>query len=105
MIIQLKRINQKHNSNSKKLDINDKFIEYNQVLDLKNYVVGPDKDKSVYHLYGVVLLKKSINSCNYISYCKNLGIWLDYEDDSIYRIEDPINKDAYILFYKRRSYD
>ena len=97
LIIQLKRFDQKNK--------NDTFIEYKEVLDLKNYVVGPDKNKSVYDLYGIVLHQKSINSSNYISYCKNSSVWLDYEDDNIYRIKNPIDKDAYILFYKRRSYE
>ena len=82
---------------------NDKFVEYKEILDLKDYVLGPDKKKAIYILYAVLLHKKSLNSSNYFCYCKNFGYWICYSAEGIERIESPINKDAYILFYKKRS--
>ena len=82
---------------------NDKFVEYKEFLDLKDYIVGPDKKNAIYILYAVLLHKKSLNSSNYFSYCKNFGYWISYTIEGIERIESPISKDAYILFYKKRN--
>ena len=103
LIIQLKRFKQKRKANGKTIlgNKNDIFIEYKEILNLKEYIVGPDKNKSIYDLYGVILHKKFVNT-HFISYCKNLGIWISYDDTEINAIESPINKDAYLLFYKRR---
>ena len=79
----------------------DKFIEYKTTLDLKDYIIGPNKKNSVYELYAVILYKRSINGSNYISYCKNFGTWISYSIDGLEVIYNPINKDAHILFYKR----
>ena len=103
LIIQLKRFKQKRKVNGKTIlgNKNDIFIEYKEILNLKEYIVGPDKNKSIYDLYGVILHKKFVNT-HFISYCKNFGIWISYDDTEINAIESPINKDAYLLFYKRR---
>ena len=82
---------------------NDKFVEYKEILDLKDYVLGPDKKNAIYSLYAVLLHKKSLNSSNYFCYCKNFGYWISYTIEGIERIESPISKDAYILFYKKRN--
>ena len=103
LIIQLKRYNQKKNKFKSILSLNDSFVEYNEVLNLKDFVVGTDKYKSIYDLYGVIVNKKTYNGRHYISYCKNFGRWLSYDDNDINIIDKPINKDGYILFYKRRS--
>ena len=103
LIIQLKRFKQKKNSSL--ANKNDTFIEYKEVLNLKDFVVGPDKDKSIYDLYGVVIHKKYFNTNNFISYCKNFGYWFSYDDNSFNVVENPINKDAYLLFYKKTNFD
>ena len=71
---------------------------------MKDFVIGPDKDNSIYDLYGVVIHKKFMNS-HFYSYCKNMGIWISYDDTEINGIETPIHKDAYLLFYKKRIYE
>ena len=103
LIIQLKRFKQKKNFSL--ANKNDTFIEYKEVLNLKDFVVGPDKDKSIYDLYGVVIHKKFFNSNNFISYCKNFGYWFSYDDNSFNLVENLINKDAYLLFYKKKNFD
>ena len=82
---------------------NETFIEYNELLNLKDFIIGPDQDKYEYNLYGVVIHKKQINNGHYISYCKNIGKWYLYNDRNVERIENPISKDAYLLFYKRKN--
>ena len=74
-------------------------------MNLKDFVVGPDKDKSMYDLYGVVIHKKFFNTNNFISYCKNFGYWFSYDDEFFKVVENPINKDAYLLFYKKKDID
>ena len=106
LIIQLKRFKLKKNNAGKTIlgNKNDSYIEYKEVLNLKDFVVGPDKDNSIYDLYGVIIHKKFMNS-HFYSYCKNMGIWISYDDTDINGIETPIHKDAYLLFYKKRIYE
>ena len=106
LIIQLKRFKPKKNNIGKTIlaSKNDTNIEYKEVLNLKDFVIGPDKDNSIYDLYGVVIHKKFMNS-HFYSYCKNMGIWISYDDTEINGIETPIHKDAYLLFYKKRIYE
>ena len=105
LIIQLKRFKSKKNKDGKTTlgSKNETFIEYKEFLNLKEFVIGPDRDKSIYDLYGIVLHKKFLNT-HYISFCSNLGVWISYDDTEINAAENIINKDAYLLFYKRRSY-
>ena len=81
----------------------DKIVEYKEILDLKDYVLGPDKNNSIYELYAVILNKKFLNNSTYSCYCKNFGSWLSYSNEGIGAVETPIHKDACILFYKRRN--
>jgi hypothetical protein len=101
LILHLKRYKQ-----STKLGIkNDTIIDYKEALNLKDFVLGPNKEISLYDLYGVVINKKSMNSSHYIAYCKNFGSCLSYDDESVNKIENLIHKDAYLLFYKRKVYE
>ena len=105
LIIQLKRFKFKDKVESNILgNKNETFIEYNELLNLKDFIIGPDKDKYEYNLYAVVIHKKQMNNGHYISYCKSFGKWYLYNDRNVERIENPINKDAYLLFYKRKNY-
>lgn len=79
----------------------DKYIEYKENIDLKEYIINPNKTNSIYDLYAVILQKKSLNSCYYLSYCKNFDRWISYDIEGIDLANNIINKDAYILFYKR----
>ena len=40
---------------------------------------------------------------HFISYCKNLGVWINYDDVEINAVENLFTKDAYLLFYKKRN--
>ena len=84
---------------------NDTFIEYNELLNLKDFIVGPNKDNYEYILYGVVNHSQFLNGGHYIAYCKNFGRWFKYNDKMVERLENPIHKDAYLLFYKRQNID
>ena len=106
LIIQLKRF--KHRNNLARIlmgNKNETFIEYKQVLNLKDFVVGPDKDKSIYNLYGVIIHKKFMNGGHYYAYCKNKGLWITFDDEKLYKCSNPVDKDAYLLFFKRKNFE
>ena len=105
LIIQLKRFKCKENAVgamlNNKIDIN---VEYSETLNLRDFIIGPDKDNYIYDLYGVIFHKKNNNGGHYTAYCKIFeNNWFSYDDKKWERIENPINKDAYMLFYKRRK--
>ena len=107
LIIQLKRFKCKENAVgamlNNKIDIN---VEYSETLNLRDFIIGPDKDNYIYDLYGVIFHKKNNNGGHYTAYCKLLEkYWFSYDDKNCKEIENPIliNKDTYMLFYKRRK--
>ena len=104
LIIQLKRFKQRgmimRNILGSK---NEALIDYKEILNLNDFVVGPDKEKSIYLLYGVVIHKAFLNGGHYYSFCKNNGNWLYYNDSEVGYCQNPIDKDAYLLFYKRKN--
>ena len=99
LIIQLKRFKQ----NQKTLVKNETFIDYKEVLNLEDFVLGPDKNKSLYDLYGVVNHRKFMNKVHHTAFCKNLGLWFLFDDKEYKIIDNIVSKEAYILFYKRRN--
>ena len=104
LIIQLKRFKNRNSFLSSFLgNKNETFVEYKEELNIKDFVVGPDKDKSIYSLYGVIIHKKFMNGGHYYAYCKNRGIWITFDDHRLSYCHNPIDKDAYLLFYKRKN--
>ena len=105
LIIQFKRFKQRGSIMKNILGSkNDTFIYYNEVLNLSNYVVGPDKDNSIYELYGVILhISLSNEEGHYVSFCKNNGRWIIYNDHNVELCKNFIHKDAYLLFYERKD--
>ena len=106
LIVQLKRF-KKTNALVKAIfgNKNETFIEYKEILNLKDFVFGPDKNKSIYSLYGVIIHKKFMNGGHYYAYCKNKGVWLTFNDENITKCKNPVDKDAYLLFYKRKTFE
>ena len=106
LIIQLKRFRQR-NSIMRAImgNKNETNIEYKEILNIKDFVVGPDKNNSLYSLYGVIIHKKMFNGGHYYAYCKNKGLWITFNDEKLSKCDNPINKDAYLLFYKRKTLD
>lgn len=103
LIMQLQRFKSKGNARKAPVK-NDTLIEYSQSLDLKEFVIGPDKEKSQYTLYGVVLHRKTLNGNHHYAYCKSFDTWIFYDDENVQRLESLVNKDAYLLFYKRKDF-
>ena len=100
LIIQLKRFDGLYKNFS--------FIEYPiDNLNLNKYNIGYDKDNSIYELIGVGIHLGTDNNGHYISLTKHNDEWYEFDDSNIYKIsiEDInkkiINKNAYILMYKK----
>ena len=105
LIILLKRYNFKKNSgNTYSGEKNNTFVSYpTDNLDIKEYIVGPEKDKAIYDLYGVIEHYGSLNSGHYTAICKNDGNWVSYNDSIIDIVKNPVTKNAYVLFYKMKN--
>ena len=76
-------------------------------LDMGKYICGPDKDYSKYDLFAVCQHNGSIGHGHYTAVCKNIdGNWYSYNDSSVSLSSgsSTISKDAYILFYRRKSW-
>lgn len=107
LIIQFKRFKIKTNNTMTAWLSNKKittFVDYPiNNLDIRKYVIGPDKEKAIYDLYGIVEHFGSLNSGHYVALCKNLGRWIEYDDETLSAAEKIVNNSAYLLFYKRKE--
>ena len=108
LIIQFKRFQIKSNNTIMSLFSNKKistFIDYDiNNLDLRKYVIGPDRSKAVYNLYGVVEHMGSLRYGHYTALCKTAqGKWMRFDDESCKDVDNCVVKDAYLLFYKMKS--
>ena len=74
-------------------------------LDMKDYVVGPDKEQSVYDLFAVSQHSGSSSFGHYTALCKNFNNWYSYNDSSvsISKPEYAVSSQAYVLFYRRKT--
>ena len=74
-------------------------------LDLKNFVIGPDKDHSKYDLFAVSQHYGSTGFGHYTAVCKNDGKWFSYNDSSCRQTSssDAQTSAAYVLFYRRET--
>ena len=70
---------------------------------IKLFFILPDKNNSIYELYGVVVHMKIFSGGHYYALCKNNNRWLKFNDDDIEFDVDPIDKNAYILLYKKKN--
>ena len=74
-------------------------------LDLKEFIIGPDKDHSVYDLFAVSQHYGGTGFGHYTAVCKNFGNWYSYNDSSVHSTNssDIVSNAAYVLFYRRRT--
>ena len=111
LIIQIKRFNIKKKYGYESTftgEKNNTFVSYPiNDLDLGEYIVGHEKNNinTKYDLYGVVQHFGSLNGGHYTAICKNDNNWITYNDSSLSHCENPVTKNAYILFYKRKDYE
>eukprot|EP01127_Copromyxa_protea_P021549 TRINITY_DN7446_c0_g1_i1.p1 TRINITY_DN7446_c0_g1~~TRINITY_DN7446_c0_g1_i1.p1 ORF type:complete len:619 (-),score=120.15 TRINITY_DN7446_c0_g1_i1:93-1724(-) len=105
--IDLKRFQNMRGFFSQKLDT---FIEFPiRDLDISQFVSGPsEQEENLYDLYAVSRhLGYSAQSGHYTAYCKNSldNKWYHFDDERVSVVEEDkvVTKDAYLLFYKRKS--
>ena len=85
-------------------EVMKRYVQFMLARKLKNEkVIGPEKEKAIYDLYGIVEHFGSLSSGHYIALCKNLGRWIEYDDEELRLAEKIVNNNAYLLFYKRRE--
>lgn len=75
-------------------------------LDLSSYVIGYNKHKYVYDLYGVCNHSGSIHGGHYTAFIKNAnGKWYHFNDTTVSEIQETsiITPKAYCLFYRKKT--
>jgi len=85
---------------------NDEDIDFPiENMDMKEYMIGPDKDHSVYDLFAVSQHYGGTGFGHYTATCKNLNNWYYYNDSSIHQTnaDSVLSPSAYVLFYRRKT--
>ena len=85
---------------------NDEMIYFPiENLDMKEFVVGPDKDHSKYDLFAVSQHFGDTGYGHYTAICKNLNKWYSYNDSSVHETssDNILSSSAYVLFYRRQT--
>ena len=85
---------------------NDDEVEFPiNDMDMKEFVIGPDKDHSKYDLFAVSQHYGSTGFGHYTAVCKNNGKWYSYNDSSCSSTSesDALSSAAYVLFYRRQT--
>ncbi|OHT11697.1 Clan CA, family C19, ubiquitin hydrolase-like cysteine peptidase [Tritrichomonas foetus] len=87
------------------------FVSFPEILDLKPYIAGPQKDEEElkYKLYAVSEHSGVMGGGHYTAHAVVVqdghvnGSWYDFNDSSVSRasFEDTQNSEAYVLFYQR----
>lgn len=74
-------------------------------MDMKEYMLGPDKDHSKYDLFAIIQHIGTLENGHYTSICNNFGNWYKYNDSNVKEadINREDNSNAYILFYRRQT--
>ena len=75
-------------------------------LDLKDFVIGPDKNHSKYDLFAVCQHYGSTGFGHYTAVCRNYdGKWYSYDDSNCSETSETETQSsaAYVLFYRRQT--
>ena len=74
-------------------------------MDMKDYMIGPDREHSKYDLFAVSQHYGSTGFGHYTAVCKNGGKWYSYDDSSCHETnpESCLTSAAYVLFYRRQT--
>ena len=85
---------------------NDENVDFPIInFDMKDLIIGPDKNHSVYDLFAVSQHNGSTGSGHYTAVCKNGGKWYNYDDSSVTQTSSKscLSSAAYVLFYRRQT--
>lgn len=100
LVIDLKRFNSKNVKNQATI------IFPLENLNLSEYVIGYDKEKYVYDLYGICNHSGGVFGGHYTSFVKNAnGKWYLFNDETVSEVdpEKIISSKAYCLFYRKKT--
>jgi len=80
------------------------FIKYNEILNMKNYKLFDENENNIYELYGILCHIGELNMGHYYTYCKEDKSFYLFNDANVTKSETfPIDKNAYILFYRLKK--
>ena len=85
---------------------NDEDIDFPiNDFNMKDLIIGPDKDHSIYDLFAVSQHYGSTEGGHYTAVCKNGDNWYNYDDSSVSRTSPKacLTSAAYVLFYRRQT--
>ena len=85
---------------------NDENVDFPIInFDMKDLIIGPDKNHSIYDLFAVSQHYGSTGSGHYTAVCKNGGKWYNYDDSSVTQTSSKscLSSAAYVLFYRRQT--
>ena len=85
---------------------NEEDIEFKiNDMDMKEYMIGPDREHSIYDLFAIIQHYGTIENGHYISICNNSGRWYKYDDSQIRNVDinEQLGPKSYILFYRRKT--
>ena len=74
-------------------------------LDMREFVLGPERSRQVYDLYAVSNHFGSMLGGHYTAFVRSGDRWFDMDDSSVSEIRSPtdvVSSAAYMLFYRRR---
>ena len=74
-------------------------------LDMKEFLIGPDKEHSKYDLFAVSQHYGGTGFGHYTAICKNFNKWYSYNDSSVHETnpENALESSAYVVFYRRQT--
>ena len=72
---------------------------------MKDLIIGPDKEHSVYDLFAVSQHYGTTGGGHYTAVCRNNGNWYNYDDSSVTptSFKACLSSAAYVLFYRRQT--
>ena len=85
---------------------NEEYINFPiSNFDMKDLIIGPDKDHSIYDLFAVSQHYGSTGFGHYTAVCKNGDDWYNYDDSHVSKTSanSCLSSAAYVLFYRRQT--
>ena len=91
---------------SQRWEKNDENIDFPITnFNMKELIIGPDKEHSVYDLFAVSQHYGNTEGGHYTAVCKNGNNWYNYDDSSVNKTNplSCLSSSAYVLFYRRQT--
>ena len=80
-------------------------IDYDHILDIKDFVSDHVECNTKYELYSVIRHSGGASGGHYYTYSKNMinDLWYLFDDGNVYNVDDdePLRCNGYVLFYRQ----